>query len=175
MTREEVAEKASKRYHELKDEIRKAVITTLWADEYVKRGLEAPADEIMERLCQMTFSIPCTTRQMKRLFEDAHELMAERNEADKVPTIPMLEWCLKYRCVGYSSVQSEGGKYSWLPGLKDVPLMGSHVYELVNSATKLIDYCKNNAIDFERPVEIKNEAMDIVKELAMNLGATKGF
>lgn len=117
--------------------IRKRVVTELWMKEYSTHNITPPSQERLEVLCKLTYDLPCTTRQMQRLFDDAHDLMNERGEFDKIVSVSLLEWCLEKRCVGYASVQSDGGRFDWLPKPGEICSDSKEVLTAITFAKKV--------------------------------------
>ena len=100
--------------------LRVQVIEFLVKEDRIKHGAAPLSDEELEFYKHSINKMSCCTAQLRRLFDDAHDMHEEKGMFPHAVTVGDLEWCLKYRTIGYSSTQNV--KHSWLPKKEDAEL-----------------------------------------------------
>lgn len=107
--------------NEAAKQIRTAVITKLISLEYIKYNKQLPSIDILNEQAKIIFEMPCCTKMLKKLFEDAHKMRDDRGMYNDSPaTIADLEWCIKHRSIGYACIQKVS--FGWLPYKQDKEL-----------------------------------------------------
>ena len=147
--------------------LRVQAIEYLVKEDRLKHGAPQPSDEELEFFKQSINRMPCCTAMLRRLFEDAHDMHEEKGMFPHAVTVGDLEWCLKYRTIGYSSTQNV--KHNWLPLKADTDLRRlpafralTEVYRpLVNAGKKILPPINSKAIE--------SEANAIINEISNHL------
>jgi len=106
--------------NELARRIRREVIYALLKKSFLDHRVSLPDKEQMAYEIEQIAKLPCKTKLMKRLFEDAEELREERGMFPAPPTISELKFCCTKRGISYSSVQNV--KFGFLPHKEDKEL-----------------------------------------------------
>lgn len=101
-------------------QIRREVIYFLLKKEFLENRQSIPEKETLAYEIERIAAIPCQTKLLKRLFEEAREYRAERGFYPNAVTIADLEAAFKYKSVGYACTQNV--KYGFLPWKKDKEL-----------------------------------------------------
>ena len=148
--------------------LRVQVIEFLVKEDRIKHGAAPLADEELEFFKHAVNKMPCCTAQLRRLFDDAHDMHEEKGMFPHAVTVGDLEWCLKYRIIGYSSTQNV--KHSWLPKKEDTELRTlpafralTEVYRpLVNAGKKILPPVDRKAIESEAQAII-NQVSNAIK------------
>lgn len=98
--------------------LRMAVIVFLLQNDLLSCNATKSVDEDeLQWRAKKIYAMPCCTAQLKRLFNDCHELRRERGQFPAPVSVIDLEYCLKNRSIGYRSSQQI--KLSWLPKKED--------------------------------------------------------
>lgn len=147
--------------------LRVQAIEYLVKEDRLKHGAPQPSDEELEFFKQSINRMPCCTAMLRRLFEDAHDMHEEKGMFPHAVTVGDLEWCLKYRTIGYRS--SQNVKHNWLPLKHDADLRRlpafralTEVYRpLVNAGKKILPPINSKAIE--------SEANAIINEISNHL------
>ena len=147
--------------------LRVQVIEHLVKEDRLKYGVAQPSDEELEYWKFAVNKMPCCTRMLRRLFEDAHDMHEEKGMFPHAACVGDLEWCLKYRSIGYQC--SQRIQHNWIPfkedeDLRRLPAMKelSKIYAPMLKAEKKI----LPPIDKKAVV---GEATAIINELAITL------
>lgn len=106
--------------NELARRIRREVIYALLKKSFLDHRVSMPDREQMAYEIEQIAQLPCKTKLMKRLFEDAEELRNERGMFPAPPTISELKFCCTKRGISYSSVQNV--KFGFIPYKCDTEL-----------------------------------------------------
>lgn len=101
-------------------QIRREVIYHLLKNEFLANRQSVPAKETLAYEIEKIYAMPCQTKLLKRLFEEAREYRAERGFYPSAVTIADLEAAYKSKAVGYACTQNV--KYGFLPWKKDKEL-----------------------------------------------------
>lgn len=101
--------------------LRLQVIEYLIKEDRIKCGAQPICDEQLTVMKSMINKLPCVTKRLKELFEDAHEYQNILGFSMPRPVcVHELEFCIKQRHVGYPS--SQRCKNAWLPKPEDKTL-----------------------------------------------------
>ena len=147
--------------------LRVQVIEYLVKEDRLKYGAAQLSDEELEFHKQAINRLPCCTAMLRRLFSDAHEMHEEKGMFPHAVTVGDLEWCLKYRTIGYGTTQSV--KHSWLPFKQDTELRRLPAFvQLAKIYRPLIDAGKAILPPVDRKA-IENEATAIINEVTTHL------
>lgn len=147
--------------------LRLQVIEALIKEDRIKYNAQRPTDEEMLYMVTAIDKLPCCTALLRRLFEDAHEMHEEKGMFPHTACVGDLEWCIKYRHIGYTSTQNV--PRSWLPLKADADLRRLPAFkQLANIYRPLIAAGKRILPPVDRKA-IESEANAIVNELATNL------
>ena len=147
--------------------LRVQVIEALVKEDRLKYGAAQPSDEELEFHKQYINRLPCCTAMLRRLFEDAHEMHEEKSMFPHAVTVGDLEWCLKYRTIGYASTQSV--KHGWLPLKADADLRRLPAFQALAAVYRpLIDQGKKILPPVDRKA-VEHEANSIINEIATHL------
>jgi hypothetical protein len=101
-------------------QIRREVIYYLLINEFLANRQSIPEKETLAYEIERISAIPCQTKLLKRLFEEAREYREERGFYPSAVTIADLEAAWKYKPVGY--VCNQNVKFGFLPWKKDKEL-----------------------------------------------------
>ena len=101
-------------------QIRREVIYYLLKNEFLANRQSVPEKETLAYEIEKIYAMPCQTKLLKRLFEEAREYRAERGFYPSAVTIADLEAAYKNKAVGYACTQNV--KYGFLPWKKDKEL-----------------------------------------------------
>ena len=144
--------------------LRVQVIEFLVKEDRIKHGAAALADEELEFFKHAVNKMPCCTAQLRRLFEDAHDMHEEKGMFPHAVTVGDLEWCLKYRIIGYSSTQNV--KHSWLPKKEDTELRTLPAFRALAEVYRpLIATGKNILPPVDRKA-VESEAQAIINQVS---------
>ena len=144
--------------------LRVQVIEFLVKEDRIKHGAAPLADEELEFFKHAVNKMPCCTAQLRRLFEDAHDMHEEKGMFPHAVTVGDLEWCLKYRIIGYSSTQNV--KHSWLPKKEDTELRTLPAFRALAAVYRpLIDQGKKILPPVDRKA-IESEAQAIINQVS---------
>ena len=147
--------------------LRVQAIEYLVKEDRLKYGAAQLSDEELEFHKQAINRMPCCTAMLRRLFEDAHEMHQEKGMFPHAVCIGDLEWCLKYRAIGYSSTQSV--KHNWLPLKADADLRRLPAFKAIAAVYRpLIDQGKKILPPVDHKA-VENEANAIINELSTHL------
>lgn len=147
--------------------LRLQVIEVLIKEDRIKYNAQRPTDEEMLYMVGYIDRLPCCTALLRKLFDDAHDMHDEKGMFPHAACIGDLEWCLKYRHIGYTSIQSV--PHSWLPLKADADLRRLPAFrQLTNIYRPLIAAGKRILPPVDRKA-VESEANAIVNELATNL------
>lgn len=113
-------DKIQRQVNQLCDTLRKQVIAKLLLEDNLKFHAPAPAPEILEFDAMQIFKLNCPTRQLRKLFRDVHDMQDAKGQFQRPACVAELEWCLKFRKIGYPS--SLRIKHGWLPAKEDEDL-----------------------------------------------------
>ena len=97
--------------------LRLQIIEYLVKEDLFKFRGERLNAEDLKKTIEIIYKIPCCTRKLRALFEDAHRMHEDKGMMPHSATIGDLEWCMRYRSIGYRSEHSIS--YAWLPEPKD--------------------------------------------------------
>ena len=100
--------------------LRLQIIEYLVKEDLFKFRGERLNAEDLKKTIEIIYKIPCCTRKLRALFEDAHRMHEDKGMMPHSATIGDLEWCMRYRSIGYRSEHSIS--YAWLPEPKDSAL-----------------------------------------------------
>lgn len=100
--------------------LRLQIIEYLVKEDLFKFRGERLNAEDLKKTIEIIYNIPCCTRKLRALFEDAHRMHEDKGMMPHSATIGDLEWCMRYRSIGYRSEHSIS--YAWLPEPKDSAL-----------------------------------------------------
>lgn len=147
--------------------LRIQVIEVLVKEDRIKYGAKPLSGEEMQIVIGMIARLKCNTKLLRRLFNDAHDMHEEKGMMPHAATVGDLEWCIKYRCIGYSNIQRT--RNAWLVAKEDEDLRRlpafvelTRIYRPMHAAGKKI----------LPPVEkkaIESEAMAIINEVATSM------
>ena len=144
--------------------LRVQVIEFLVKEDRIKHGAAPLADEELEFFKHAVNKMPCCTAQLRRLFDDAHDMHEEKGMFPHAVTVGDLEWCLKYRIIGYSSTQNV--KHSWLPKKEDTELRTLPAFRALAAVYRpLIDQGKKILPPVDRKA-IESEAQAIINQVS---------
>ena len=101
-------------------QIRREVIYYLLKNEFLANRQSVPEKETLAYEIEKIYAMPCQTKLLKRLFDEAREYRAERGFYPSAVTIADLEAAYKNKTVGYACTQNV--KYGFLPFQKDKEL-----------------------------------------------------
>ena len=101
-------------------QIRREVIYYLLKNEFLANRQSVPEKETLAYEIEKIYAMPCQTKLLKRLFEEAREYRAERGFYPSAVTIADIEAAYKNKAVGYACTQNV--KYGFLPWKKDKEL-----------------------------------------------------
>lgn len=104
----------------LSAQIRREVIYFLLKKEFLENRQSVPEKETLAYEIERIAAIPCQTKLLKRLFDEAREYRAERGFYPSAVTIADLEAAYRYKAVGYACTQNV--KFGFLPWKKDKEL-----------------------------------------------------
>lgn len=97
--------------------LRMQVIEYLVKEDIFKFHGERLNAEDLKKTIEIIYKIPCCTRKLRALFDDAHRMHEDKGMMPHSASIGDLEWCMKYRSIGYRSAHTIS--YAWLPEPKD--------------------------------------------------------
>lgn len=100
--------------------LRLQIIEYLVKEDLFKFRGERLNAEDLKKTIEIIYKIPCCTRKLRALFEDAHRMHEDKGMMPHSASIGDLEWCMRYRSIGYRSEHSIS--YAWLPEPKDSAL-----------------------------------------------------
>ena len=151
--------------------LRVQVIEHLVKEDRIKHGAAPLSDEELEFYKHSINKMPCCTAQLRRLFNDAHDMHEEKGMFPHAVTVGDLEWCLKFRMVGYSSTQNV--KHSWLPKKEDSDLRTlpafkalAEVYRpLIATGKKILPPVDRKAIESEAQAIINQVSFQLIGEI----------
>ena len=147
--------------------LRVQIIEALVNEDRLKHSAPMPSEEELEYFKYAVNKMPCCTAMLRRLFDDAHDMHNEKGMFPHAVTVGDLEWCLKYRAIGYQSTQRV--KHSWIPLKSDTDLRRLPAFKaLANVYRPLIDQGKNLLPPVNQKA-VESEAMAIVNEIANEL------
>lgn len=136
--------------------LRLEVIEHLVKEDIFKyRGSEMNKEDLKLTIMYID-KLPCCTRKLRRLFEDAHDMHEQKGMMPHCVTIGDLEWCLKKRYIGFRCEQEI--KNSWLPYPEDTDLVQLPSFIQLEKV-----YCEENKVI--APIDtdkIENELMAIL-------------
>lgn len=150
--------------------LRVQVIEFLVKEDRIKHGAAPLADEELEFFKHAVNKMPCCTAQLRRLFEDAHDMHEEKGMFPHAVTVGDLEWCLKYRIIGYSSTQNV--KHSWLPKKEDTELRTLPAFRALAEVYRPLVIAGKNILPPVDRKAIESEAQAIINQVsnAIKLG-----
>lgn len=141
--------------------VRIETIEFLIKEDRVKCGATPLTEDELTVLKRLVNRLPCNTRNLRKLFDDAHEMQRECGMFPHPASVIEMEWCLNNRYIGLF----QGCKYSWLPDpndsdLKKLPafIQLDTIYRKLKKALPPID-----------KAAIQNEATAIINNLAISL------
>lgn len=147
--------------------LRVQVIEYLVKEDRLKYGAAQLSDEELEFHKQAINRMPCCTAMLRRLFDDAHEMHQEKGMFPHAVCVGDLEWCLKYRGIGYRSVQSV--KHSWLPLKADTELRRLPAFKAISAVYRpLIDQGEKILPPVDHKA-VESEANAIINEISTHL------
>lgn len=147
--------------------LRLQVIEALIKEDRVKYEGKRPTEEEMSYMIGFVDRLPCCTALLRKLFRDAHEMHEEKGMFPHAVCMGDLEWCIKFRTIGYKSSQSV--KNAWLPLKQDVELRRLPAFLALSKIYKpMIDAGKKILPPIDEKA-IEHEALAIVNELANHL------
>ena len=147
--------------------LRREVIYTLLKTEFTKFRQPIPEKEQLAFEIKAIDALPCCTRLMKRLFEDAQAMRRERGFYPAPATVADLEWCVRNRAIGYSCTQRV--RMGWLPKPEDDELRA------LPSFVELARIYRPMVLNGQKPLPpverkaIISEATAIINETAANI------
>lgn len=97
--------------------LRVQIIEYLVKEDVFKYRGERLNDADLMMTVKLIDKIPCCTRKLRALFEDAHRMHEDKGMMPHSASVGDLEWCMKYRSIGYRSAHTIS--YAWLPEPKD--------------------------------------------------------
>ncbi len=100
--------------------LRVQTIEHLVKEDRLKYGAAQPGDEELEYFKYAVNKMPCCTRMLRRLFQDAHDMHEDKGMFPHAACVADLEWCMRYRSIGYSCSQQI--RHNWLPFKEDEDL-----------------------------------------------------
>lgn len=103
--------------NELAKRVRREVIFALIKKSFLDHRASLPDKEQIAYEIEQIAELPCKTKLLKRLFEDAEALRNERGMFPAPPTISELRFCCENRAMSYTSIQSV--KFGFLPQKED--------------------------------------------------------
>lgn len=150
--------------------LRVQVIEALVKEDRLKYGAAQLSDEELEFHKQYINRLPCCTAMLRRLFEDAHEMHEEKGIFPHAVTVGDLEWCLKYRTIGYASTQSV--KHGWLPLKADSDLRRLPAFRALAEVYRPLVIAGKNILPPVDRKAIESEAQAIINKVsnAIKLG-----
>lgn len=96
--------------------MRVEIISFLVKEDTFKYKGDKMNDEDFEMFVDYVYKMDVPTRNLRRLFADAHEMHDEKGMMPHCVTIGDLEWCVKKYGENYIN---DCGKYPWMPEFKD--------------------------------------------------------
>lgn len=143
--------------------LRFEVIEYLVKEDRFKYNGEQLNDEDMALTVKYIDRIPCCTKRLRRLFEDAHRMHADKGMMPHCVTIGDLEWCMDNRYIGFRCEQNL--KLSWMPEFSDADLVQlpsflalDRIYRQERKAIAPVDTAR-----------FENELMEIINETAIGV------
>lgn len=100
--------------------LRLQIIEYLVKEDLFKFRGERLNAEDLKKTIEIIYKIPCCTRKLRALFEDAHRMHEDKGMMPHSASIGDLEWCMRYRSIGYRSAHTIS--FAWLPEPKDSAL-----------------------------------------------------
>ena len=150
--------------------LRVQVIEFLVKEDRIKHGAAPLSDEELEFFKHAVNKMPCCTAQLRRLFDDAHDMHEEKGMFPHAVTVGDLEWCLKFRTIGYSSTQNV--KHSWLPKKEDTELRTLPAFRALAEVYRPLVIAGKNILPPVDRKAIESEAQAIINQVsyAIKLG-----
>ena len=132
--------------------LRLQIIEYLVKEDLFKFRGERLNAEDLKKTIEIIYKIPCCTRKLRALFEDAHRMHEDKGMMPHSASIGDLEWCMRYRSIGYRSEHSIS--YAWLPEPKDSALKKlpafvelDRIYRESKRAIPPVKICENNDVN----------------------------
>lgn len=157
--------------NELARRVRREVIYALLKKSFLDHRVSLPEQEQMAYEIEQIAQLPCKTKLMKRLFEDAEDMRREKGLYAAPPSVSDLKFCCEKRGIGYRSVQNV--KFSFLPHREDSELrslpsvrqMLAIYSDAIKHGEKIL-LPRNSATNSDTMI-----AMDVVKQI--NFGGSR--
>lgn len=151
--------------------LRVQVIEHLVKEDRLKYGVAQPSDEELEYWKFAVNKMPCCTRMLRRLFEDAHQMHEDKGMFPHAVCVGDLEWCLKYRSIGYKSSQQI--RHNWIPfkedeDLRRLPAMKdlAKIYApMIKAEKKILPPIDKKAVVSEATAIINNLATNLIGDM----------
>lgn len=147
--------------------LRVQVIEYLVKEDIFKFRGERLNDADLMATVKLIDRIPCCTRKLPELFRDAHRMHESKGMMPHCATVGDLEWCMKFRAVGYQCEQRIA--HSWLPYKEDEDLRRLPAFkQLAQVYAPLIQAGKKILPPVDKKAVV-GEATAIINELAITL------
>lgn len=147
--------------------LRLQVIEYLVKEDIFKFRGERLDDACMQMTIELIDRIPCCTRKLRELFNEAHRMHEDKCMMPHSVTVGDLEWCMKYYSIGYSCTQRI--PLSWMPYHEDPALCRLPAFVELDKIYRH----EHKAIAPIDQKSIENEATSIVNQISLEL--TRGF
>ena len=141
--------------------VRLESIEYLVKEDRIKCGALPFSEDELTIFKRLAFRLPCNTRKLRALFNDAHDMQKERGMFPHPATIIEMEWCLKNRYVG----MYQKCKFSWMPDPEDSDLKKLPAFKTLDALYKKI----KKALSPIDKTAITDEATAIINNLAISL------
>lgn len=147
--------------------LRLQVIEYLLKADRIEYGAPALSDEEMVVTKAMINALPCCTKRLKGLFEDAHQAQREMGMFPHAVNPGELKWCLKNRHIGYSCIQKV--KHSWLPFKEDKDLRSLPAFRALTEVYRPLIASGKGIIPPIDEDKVQEEAIAIVNQVTEKL------
>lgn len=144
--------------------LRLQVIEYLLKKDCLDYNQPIPSEEELTYRKRAINNMPCCTKMLKRLFQDAHEMHEEKGMFPHTACVGDLEWCLKNRNIGYRCCQNV--KHSWLVAKEDIDLRQLPAFKQI---AKIYTPMIQNRQAILAPTEqdrISKEALELINTVA---------
>lgn len=141
--------------------VRLETIEFLIKEDRVKCGAIPLTEDELTVFKRLVNRLPCNTRNLRKLFEDAHEMQRDCGMFPHPVSVIEMGWCLKNRYIGLF----QRCKFSWLPDPADSDLKKLPAFTQLDAIYKKL----KKALPPIDKAAIQNEADAIINNLAISL------
>lgn len=142
--------------------LRIQIIEALIKEDCFKFNAPLPSEEELDYRKVAINKLPCCTKMLKKLFQDAHDMQEARGMFPRPVCVADLEWCLNHRNIG---LLQRGVRQDWLPAKEDNDLQQLPAFVQLDAIYRKL----KKALPPIDEIAIQNEATAIINNLTISL------